>query len=181
MLVATDVAARGLDIPKIQSVIHYDVARSPQVYIHRSGRTARANSSGTSISLPAPEDSLHHKAICDYLGMVNSALPLLHVELAILPMLRERVKLAKKIFTQSFVASQSSKEKHWLTQSAEQADLEIDEFMVNEIGDQATQKKQETLSKKALDKAKYQLKELLDTPLEDTTSKKGHGFFVYAK
>ena len=41
ILVATDVAARGLDISKIEYVIHYDIARSPQVYVHRSGRTAR--------------------------------------------------------------------------------------------------------------------------------------------
>ena len=46
VLVATDVAARGLDISKIQYVIHYDIARSPQVYIHRSGRTARAGEPG---------------------------------------------------------------------------------------------------------------------------------------
>ncbi len=46
VLVATDVAARGLDISKIQYVIHYDIARSPQVYIHRSGRTARAGEAG---------------------------------------------------------------------------------------------------------------------------------------
>ena len=49
-------------------MIHYDVARSPQLYIHRSGRTARANATGTAISLIAPEDSLHHTAICEALA-----------------------------------------------------------------------------------------------------------------
>jgi ATP-dependent RNA helicase DDX24/MAK5 len=39
VLVATDVAARGLDISEIASVVHFDVARSPQIYIHRSGRS----------------------------------------------------------------------------------------------------------------------------------------------
>ncbi len=86
-----------------------------------------------------------------------------------------------QIFTQSFVASQSSKEKHWLQQNASQADLQMDEYLENELGDEATQKAQETTSKKALEKARYQLKVLLDTPLEDSVSKKGHGFFVYAK
>jgi ATP-dependent RNA helicase DDX24/MAK5 len=183
VLVATDVAARGLDIPKIQSVIHYDIARSPQVYIHRAGRTARAGSTGVSVSLPSPEDSSHHKGICDYLSMPNSAMPLLSMDLSILPMLRDRVKLAKKIFTQSFVASQSSKDNHWLQQNADQADLEIDEYLVHEVGDKASQKAAETTSKKALEKAKYELRQLLETPLEDTGSvkRKGHGFFVYAK
>ena len=93
--VATDVAARGLDISKIQSVIHYDVARSPQVYVHRSGRTARANQTGTTVSLVSPEDASHHRAICGYLGF--KALPLLHVDLYSLPMLRQRVTLAKQV------------------------------------------------------------------------------------
>lgn len=95
--VATDVAARGLDIPKIQSVIHYDAARSPQVYVHRSGRTARANQTGTTVSLVSPEDAMHHRAICQYLG--SKALPLLHVDLYCLPMLRQRVALAKQVFS----------------------------------------------------------------------------------
>jgi len=93
--VATDVAARGLDISKIQSVIHYDVARSPQVYVHRSGRTARANQTGTAVSLVSPEDAAHHKAICGYLGF--NSLPVLHVDLYSLPMLRQRVTLAKQV------------------------------------------------------------------------------------
>ena len=40
VLVATDVAARGLDIPSVASVIHYDIARTVDTFIHRSGRTA---------------------------------------------------------------------------------------------------------------------------------------------
>ena len=68
ILVATDVAARGLDIANIDVVIHYDIARSPQVYIHRSGRTARANRAGTSISIVSPEDHIHHSAIVGVIG-----------------------------------------------------------------------------------------------------------------
>merc|ERR1719430_2046443 len=42
LLIATDVAARGLDIPNIQHVVHYQVPRTSEGYVHRSGRTARA-------------------------------------------------------------------------------------------------------------------------------------------
>ena len=165
-------------------MIHYDVARSPQLYIHRSGRTARAGAAGTAVSLVAPEDALHHAAICQALlkagdkriikgtaapapapaaakpaaatgagaataaqtakaakaaankakaEMVaaldrNPKLPLLSVDLSLLPALRERVGLAKKIFTQSFVVSKRTKEQSWLRQSANEADLDLDDF-----------------------------------------------------
>lgn len=50
-LVATDVAARGIDISELSHVIQYDVPEDPDIYIHRSGRTARAGASGTAITL----------------------------------------------------------------------------------------------------------------------------------
>jgi ATP-dependent RNA helicase DDX24/MAK5 len=56
ILVATDVAARGLDIPRIDLVIHYHLPRAADTYVHRSGRTARADASGASILICAPEE-----------------------------------------------------------------------------------------------------------------------------
>ncbi|EMD88621.1 hypothetical protein COCC4DRAFT_136993 [Bipolaris maydis ATCC 48331] len=56
ILVATDVAARGLDIPKVELVIHYHLPRAADTYVHRSGRTARADASGASILICAPEE-----------------------------------------------------------------------------------------------------------------------------
>jgi ATP-dependent RNA helicase DDX49/DBP8 len=56
LLVATDIAARGLDIPSTNLVINYDVPRDPDDYIHRVGRTARAGRSGTSITFVGQRD-----------------------------------------------------------------------------------------------------------------------------
>ncbi|KAF1912090.1 P-loop containing nucleoside triphosphate hydrolase protein [Ampelomyces quisqualis] len=56
ILVATDVAARGLDIPQVDLVIHYHLPRAADTYVHRSGRTARAEASGASILICAPEE-----------------------------------------------------------------------------------------------------------------------------
>lgn len=56
VLVATDVAARGLDVDDITHVIHYNLPDEPDVYTHRSGRTARAGKSGASMVLAGPRD-----------------------------------------------------------------------------------------------------------------------------
>jgi ATP-dependent RNA helicase DeaD len=56
LLVATDVAARGLDIERLSHVINYDVPASPENYVHRIGRTGRAGRGGTAITLAEPRE-----------------------------------------------------------------------------------------------------------------------------
>jgi ATP-dependent RNA helicase DeaD len=56
IMVATDVAARGLDIPHIEHVINYDLPQQPEDYIHRIGRTARAGAEGAAVCFITPED-----------------------------------------------------------------------------------------------------------------------------
>lgn len=63
ILVATDVAARGLDIPHIEHVINYDLPQNAEDYIHRIGRTARAGAEGKALNLVTPEDGRKWMAI----------------------------------------------------------------------------------------------------------------------
>lgn len=56
LLIATDVAARGLDVEHVSHVINYDIPQSPEVYVHRTGRTGRAGREGTAITLVQPRE-----------------------------------------------------------------------------------------------------------------------------
>jgi ATP-dependent RNA helicase RhlE len=62
-LVATDVAARGLDIDQLPMVINYEIPSAPEDYVHRIGRTGRAGASGVAISLVSPEEEKYLKEI----------------------------------------------------------------------------------------------------------------------
>lgn len=63
VLVATDIAARGIDIDKLKYVINYDVPEEAETYVHRIGRSGRAGESGNAISLCEPEENSRIKAI----------------------------------------------------------------------------------------------------------------------
>ena len=69
VLVATDIAARGLDIPDVSHVVNFDLPEAPDVYIHRIGRTARMGKSGEALSLVLPEDGASLRGIERTLGV----------------------------------------------------------------------------------------------------------------
>ena len=69
ILVATDVAARGLDISTVTHVINYDVPRSPDVYVHRIGRTGRVGRSGRAITFVEPKQEKELEAIERHVGI----------------------------------------------------------------------------------------------------------------
>ena len=68
VLVATDVAARGIDVEGVSHVVHFDVPRSAEDYIHRSGRTARAGATGQVMTFIAPDEEADFAAIEKAIG-----------------------------------------------------------------------------------------------------------------
>ncbi|EOS1812312.1 ATP-dependent RNA helicase [Escherichia coli] len=92
VLVATDVAARGLDIKSLELVVNFELAWDPEVHVHRIGRTARAGNSGLAISFCAPEEAQRANIISDMLQIklnwqtppANSSIVTLEAEMATL-------------------------------------------------------------------------------------------------
>ena len=75
-LVATEVAARGLDIKELPYVVNYELPNVPEDYVHRIGRTARAGSTGKAVSLVSPDEAPYLKDIVKLLGKDIPSLPL---------------------------------------------------------------------------------------------------------
>jgi len=69
VLVATDIASRGIDIDDISHVVNFDVPRTPEDYVHRIGRTGRMEATGDAYTLVSPEDRKEVEAIEKALGM----------------------------------------------------------------------------------------------------------------
>jgi superfamily II DNA/RNA helicase len=70
VLVATDVAARGIDVPGITHVFNYDLPKFPEDYVHRIGRTGRAGRNGIAISLVNHAEGVHVKRIERFIKQV---------------------------------------------------------------------------------------------------------------
>ncbi|KAA8998959.1 ATP-dependent RNA helicase DbpA [Affinibrenneria salicis] len=76
VLVATDVAARGLDIKDLALVVNFELAFDPEVHVHRIGRTGRAGTQGRALSLCTPQEMGRVHALEDYLSLQVNWLPL---------------------------------------------------------------------------------------------------------
>ncbi|KAH9152264.1 hypothetical protein AeRB84_005275 [Aphanomyces euteiches] len=126
ILIATDVAARGLDIPSVEYVVHYHIPRSAETFVHRSGRTARASQEGLSLSFVAPIDAKYHAQICSVLHR-PSGFSVFPVDHKFLPVIKERVKLAEQIFASDNSDNKQNAEATWFSQMAQAADLPFDE------------------------------------------------------
>ncbi|XP_030905238.2 ATP-dependent RNA helicase DDX24 [Melopsittacus undulatus] len=161
VLLTTDVAARGLDIPNVQHVIHYQVPRTSELYVHRSGRTARAANEGLSLLLIGPDDLINFRKIYKTLEK-SEELPFFPVETKCMTSIKERVNLAWQIEKAEFFNSRAKQHNSWLQQAAEALEIDLDDDML--MG-RKTSEEEESQKQKMLKGMKKQLKHALSQPL----------------
>lgn len=151
VLLTTDVAARGLDVPDVQHVIHYQIPRTSETYVHRSGRTARATKEGLSLLLISPDDMMNFQKIYKTLGKCDE-LPMFPVETKCMKAIEERVKLAHSIEKLEYFNSREKRHNSWLKRAAEELELDLDEDLLlggekDEDDDREQQKKVKGMKK----------------------------------
>ncbi|XP_063968406.1 ATP-dependent RNA helicase DDX24-like isoform X1 [Lytechinus pictus] len=139
LLLATDVAARGLDIPDIEHVIHYQVPRTSESYVHRSGRTARQAKSGLSVTLLSPNEMNFYRRLCKTLN--REEIPSFPVEHSYYQAVKERVDLARDIDKLEHVHSKKKHQNDWFVRAAKELDVDVDEHLnLHDMGDSSEQK-----------------------------------------
>lgn len=125
VLIATDVAARGLDIPGVEHVVHYQTPRTVEGYVHRSGRTARATNPGLTMLLIEPGEVNDYRKMCRSLKRLED-LPAFPVEERYLNAVKVRVKLARKLDQMELKVKRVNAENGWLEKAAREMDMIID-------------------------------------------------------
>ncbi|KOX77239.1 ATP-dependent RNA helicase DDX24 [Melipona quadrifasciata] len=122
----TDVAARGLDIPNVEHVIHYQVPRTSESYVHRSGRTARAQKNGITVLMMEPSEKQYYSKLCKTLDRTED-LPMFPVVDKLLIAVKERVDIAREIDKLELKYRRDNSQKSWLRKAVEEMDLVLEE------------------------------------------------------
>lgn len=167
LIFATDVASRGLDIPNIDHVVHYQVPRSADIYIHRSGRTARINNKGFSLILCDPREEafflrnfskiIHKESIAEY-SNINSR---------ILKRLKERIRLAQLCDMLEHKLRKNRTEENWFRTTAKACEIEYDsdEQVDDDVENQNSSIRERKDCERKLKTYEHELSILLKKPL----------------
>ncbi|XP_078090408.1 ATP-dependent RNA helicase DDX24 isoform X2 [Mustelus asterias] len=160
VLLTTDVAARGLDIPNVQHVIHYQVPRATEIYVHRSGRTARATKAGLTLMLVGPDDIMRFRKICRTLGK-DENVPLFPVQAKCMSAIKARVNVARSIEKMEYQHNKVQQHNSWFQQAAEALEIDLEDDLLMGGGCDSDEKQRQIMLKGM----KKQLKHLLSQPV----------------
>ncbi|CAG8953576.1 hypothetical protein HYFRA_00010034 [Hymenoscyphus fraxineus] len=191
IMIATDIAARGLDIGGVNLVIHYHLPRTADMYVHRSGRTARGGASGSSVLLCAPEEIVGMRRLVAKVHAQNAMagggnkskyyMRSLDIDRKVVARLKPRVTLAKKIADATLAKEKKGHNDDWLKKAAEElgADYDSEEFEAaggerkgRGTGRKKKEKEARALTKNELGALRAELKALLSQRVNVGTSER---------
>ncbi len=161
LMIASDVASRGLDIPNVMNVIHYQTPRSPELYVHRSGRTARSLSEGLSVMLVSPDEmNIYRKIITSV--KKEKEIRNYPINLDYFDYCKKIVTLARKTDELEHQLSKTKNESNWYVKHSKLLDIDIDDELEkeNRVDEDKLNK-----SKRTLAKNKAELQQLLKNPV----------------
>ncbi|KAF5098003.1 hypothetical protein D0Z03_001299 [Geotrichum reessii] len=190
ILVATDVAARGLDIPLIQHVVHYHLPRTADMYVHRSGRTARAGTEGVSVLLCAANEAsgplVKLKKVLYKDKLYSNVMQPFDIDYDLVSRIKERVSIAKKITDSRKESTYKGKDSSWIKEAAQDLGVDLDSDFDDLSDDDSNNKSRpkgwtslkgkkkdadKILSKEELQALKNKLTQLLSRPVTNQSGK----------
>lgn len=168
ILIATDVAARGLDIKDLDCVVHYQVPKICESYIHRSGRTARLGKTGISLVLCEPQEVTLYRKLCNNINN-GKDLDEYNINLNLKKILKERVDLAQACDKIDHKLKDSKSDRDWFSKAAKACDIEMDDEDFRRVGRRGKLhdecQEEEARDRRKLKHLQKQLNNLLKRPL----------------
>ena len=128
ILICTDVGARGLDIPYVDLVIHYHIPKTIELFVHRSGRTARAHKEGKCLSLVSENEINFFNKI---MNSLRKDIPLKSLPISDIEKYKNLFDLSKKFENEDYKIKKKTRETQWFEKKAQECDIELDDLNKN--------------------------------------------------
>lgn len=140
VLVATDVASRGLDIDDVRYVLHFQVPRSTDSYIHRCGRTARCGATGLSLVLVNAQEHVSFRKLLESTGRKESDLETFALQPTVVHQLHAHLRIALQIDKLTKEINKSRAKNTWVSRMSKQAEIDADDMIDDEADEENRQK-----------------------------------------
>lgn len=136
VLIATDVASRGLDIDGLKYVVHYQVPRTTDAYIHRCGRTARCGGTGLSVLLVNAEEHVSFRKLMESLGRNEKEMEVFALQPSIVHQLHPHLRVALQIDKLQMEIDKGRSKNRWVERMSKGAELELGDMFDKDLDEE---------------------------------------------